>query len=159
MKPQSNNTVKCHLASSSLTELFPERRNHNPDCMLLLLVFLHQHSLDPCLICFNSVDGQLSVYKPLTPLKKKKKSLMDAGATTRTGVELCDRSRIGNSRNKPLDWFSCLWHCQLPGMEHSAKSTILISPELSRLTKEEKMVSVYVCHWKLLWYMYRINCF
>lgn len=84
---------------------------------------------------------------------------MDADATTRTWVELCDRSRIGNSRNKPLDWFSCLWHCQLPGMEHSAKSTILISLELNRLTKEEKMVSVYICHWKLLWYMYHINCF
>lgn len=83
---------------------------------------------------------------------------MDAGASTRTGVGLCDRSRMGNSRDKPLDWFSCLWHCQLLGVERSPKHAILISPELSRLAKEEKLVSVCICVIGSCCGMYPISC-
>lgn len=72
-EPQFKNAIKCHFASWSPMELLPEWSNCDSDCMFMPLGCLHQHSLDPCLICFNSVSGQLAIMQ-LGICKRKKKN-------------------------------------------------------------------------------------
>lgn len=56
---QFNNAIKSHFVLSNPMELLLEWSNCNSDCMFMPLGCLHQPSLDPYVICFNSVSGQL----------------------------------------------------------------------------------------------------
>lgn len=126
MKLQSKSIVKCCLASSSLMELLPEWRNH---------FLLTAHSCCTCVCISIEWTPQWSALtwcsilnlRGAAGLCKRKKKNLNAGACMRRSVELCDRSRVDNSRNKSLGQRSCLWHYQLTGMKDSPGCTILIS--------------------------------